>query len=535
MEWNIPQSLSALPVDPEQWALDLQGGSYGEQKGFDPDSSLERCARLDTYTAEHIHERLGDYLTYSGRTWYIWDGRVHRPADSDTPLRAVVRAYALALERALWEIRFNLERDLETFLTLERTAKAKAVKAKLERVCSYERYQEQISGSRGVENLVRALADVCERPSDHFDDGRWLAVRNGVYDLDAVRRDRRWDLLPHDPSRPVYRFLDVEDHGDPCLDQSTWNTEFRRFLSTSVEDEEQGRFLMRALAAALIGGEGATRRIVSLQGAPSSGKSMLLSVLEDFCSGTDYYASPGLDAIEHGARAPEHARWRMRNARISTFSEARKKLDQMFLLNYSGGDSYAVEAKYQNGLTVRPHGIIFIANNYPLNVDKTDLAMLDRLAVVYFPHSFTDTATDVRYRRDPALGDKIKGDRYGTLQMLKSAYLAYLDSGLDRTERMQSRLAGETDDSNYVAEWLSESGRFVPLSNDDPKSKRASATEAYKSYKRWEIGMHLPGSEQISRADFFRLMEEAGHHKIKSSGVMVLAGLKDRGPILETP
>lgn len=519
--WTPPHTLTHLPISPAEWAAEILNGQSAENN-MDPAGVMGRMARLDADAAERIRDRVGRYLSYSPalRCWYVWDGRVHRPAEDETAVRGVVRAYSLALGIVADELARYAEYTLE----------GQAARDMLWHITRYREYAERISGAGGIRGLVEVMESVLYVPADtYLDDARWLVVQNGVYDLDAVRRDRRWDLLPHDPARPVYRFLDLEDDGADCRDVSTWNDALRSFLSTSAEDDAQGQFLMRAVAAALIGAQGKTRRVVVLQGAPSSGKSMFLGVLEHLCAGTDYYASPGIEAIEHVSRSPQHARWPMRNARISAFSEARRKLDQMFLLSYSGGDPYTVEAKYRNALTVHPQGIVFVANNYPVNVEKTDSAMIDRLAIVYFPHSFTDTATDPALRRDPALGDRIKADRPGTFQMLKAAYLDYLEHGLDRTERMEARLRGEAEESNPVTDWLSVTERYKPAPDGMANRDCALAVNVFTTFKAWEDTQRLPAGERLRKSEFYRLLEDQGYVRRKTPEVRVI-GLRDDKP-----
>lgn len=454
--------------------------------------------KTERKAAEILANLVGDRLHYIEETdtWYVWDGRVHVPSKGRGIPYAVLRDFYRALVDALADVKRTAQNALQSTADQEgRKIDPKEMKAAYTDPFREARaIRERLAQEAGIGAVSRLLAQEVAVSPEHFhDDSRWIVTRNGVYDMNDVRARRVWELLPHDPSRNVWRFIDVED--DP--ERTSYNAAFVRWLNTSVEDKAQGDFLLKALSAALLGGHGNTRRIVSIQGAPASGKSMLLNVMERLCQGTGYFATPSPDAIIKGGRNPEHARWDMAGARIAAFSEVRKELDQEFLLKYSGGDAFSVDRKYQVGGTRKPQGLIFIANNTTLDVDKSDAAMMDRLAPVHFPYSFMPD--DPVHPRDTGLQDAILSDLPGLMVILRQAYLRYLsdDTPLPMTQTMQDRAQAEARDEDALGEFLAASGYVTP--DQAPRSSCVKLSDLLRDYTQYarERGMCVKSRKEL--------------------------------------
>jgi|GEM_PF-4499230 len=440
------------------------------KKSITDDTKLQMAVlslpKTERKAAEILADLVGERLHYIEETdtWYVWDGRVHVPSKGRGIPYAVLRDFYRALVDALADVKKTAQNDLRSTADHEgRKVDPKEMKAAYTDLFREARaIRERLAQEAGISAVSRLLAQEVAVSPEHFhDDSRWIVTRNGVYDMDDVRARRVWKLLPHDPSRNVWRFIDVED--DP--ERTTYNSAFVRWLNTSVEDKAQGDFLLKALSAALLGGHGNTRRIVSIQGKPSSGKSMMLNVFDKLCEGTGYFATPSTDAIVKGGRNPEHARWDMAGARIIAFSEVRQELDQTFLLKFSGGDAFGVDRKYVTGGSRKPQGIVFIANNTSLNVDKSDKAMKDRLAPIHFPHSF-EPGHPV-YPRDVGLQDAILSDLPGLMAILREAYLRFLtdqDGGevLPLTAAQIERVRAEEAEEDVLGEFLDDAGYVTP-------------------------------------------------------------------------
>lgn len=475
------------------------------------DLTAKTLPKTERKAAEILKDLVGDRVHYieATQTWYVWNGRVHAPHEgSGVPYQLVKTLYD-GLTQALQVVKLSVKNALESQANHEGEGiPEKAFKrAYTDRYAEARGIRDRLASEAGIRAVGRILANELAVPADYFhDDSRWFVVRNGVYDLQAVERERRWELLPHDPSRPVWRYVDVDD--DP--DRTTYNAAFVRWMNSSVEDAEQAEFLLKALAAALMGARGDTARVVSIQGKPSSGKSMLLNVFEKLCSGTGYFATPSPDAIVKGGRNAEHARWDMAGARIVAFSEVRQELDHTFLLKFSGGDAFSVDRKYMVGGSRKPQGIIFIANNTTLNVDKSDPAMKRRVAPVHFPHSFMPN--DPIYPRDPQLQADILSDLQGLLVLLREGYLRFLNDPevLPLTSAMSDRIDNEAQQEDELGEFL------IGYRFDGERELKSSIkfTDLLKDYVTYckETGQLPPKSK-----DFRETLLSRGYEIRKSS------------------
>lgn len=402
--------------------------------------ALDSLPRTDMTAAKALRLAYGAHVSFiePENTWYCWNGRVHEPIGSD--------AIAHRMVSELWE---DLSRNIKTIETQWKNSGIPADKIKEFRTLwtKHRAYRDRLASSAGQSSLIQMLKMTLKRDDDYFlDDRRWFVVRNGVFDMEAVRQNRTFELLPHDSTRPVYRMFDVDDAPGataPAL---------QKFLSESIEDDTQARFLSKAISLALLGAPHKTKTVVSIQGKTNSGKSMILDCLDRLSGDTGLFAAPSESAITQHGRNKEHARYPMRNARVIAFSEVRQKLDQTFILKYSGGDPFAVEEKYIAGSTVKPQGIIFVANNTPLEVNKSDEAMLKRIATINFPYTFSKVDPD--HYEDETLGDRIVSESSGFLEWLKASYLAFLDEGLDRSESMEKTIREEAEESDIVNEYL---------------------------------------------------------------------------------
>jgi phage/plasmid-associated DNA primase len=304
----------------------------------------EYIPRTELYAADAIKARFDKYFTYiaSEKTWYVWDGMIHRPYNSDMVMLKVINELFHAVREALSIVKDDYDRRAK-LIKLSGIATADAEVAKLYKEYNvvwgkHKSFRDQLANDKTGKAVVNMLKRIMDKGDDHFlDDRRWVVVNNGVFDMEAVRRDHRFDLLAHDASRPVFRMWNIDN--TPGATYPSLN----KFLTESIEDEGQAKFYCKATALALFGAPQMTKTLVSLQGATNSGKSMITRVVKKLAEGSDFWVAPPRDAIVSDARKPEHSRYKMRRARYVSFSEIRVALDSEFVLQYTGGDDYGIE------------------------------------------------------------------------------------------------------------------------------------------------------------------------------------------------
>jgi phage/plasmid-associated DNA primase len=488
---------------------------------FDAAMAEEYIPRTELYAADAIKARYEKYFTYiaSEKTWYVWDGMIHRPYNSDMVMLKVVNELFHAVREALSVIKDDYDRRAG-FIRLSGISTADAEIAKLYKEYNntwgkHKAFRDQIANDKSSKAVVNMLKRVMDKGDDHFlDDRQWVVVNNGVFDMEAVRRDHRFDLLPHDATRPVFRMWNIDN--TPGATYPSLN----KFLTESIEDEGQAKFYCKATALALFGAPQMTKTLVSLQGATNSGKSMITRVVKKLADGSDFYSAPPRDAIVAGARKPEHSRYKMRRARYAAFSEIRVALDSEFVLQYTGGDDYGIEEKFVESSTVAPQGIIFMASNKGTQVDKTDEAMFSRIAPIFFPHTFVAGIDE-----KPTLERDIISESAGFLEWLKWGYLEYLKEGLDKTDRMEELKRGEREADSTAMQYINEQIENNYLAYDAmlAKSRSIKLAAAHEGYVSW-CGRHgIMPRDVLNQADFSKHLQV--HYGVGNTGGFRIYGL----------
>lgn len=463
---------------------------------FDPHAMAEFLPTDASDGAEFIARILPNLINHEGDsgTWYIWDGRVHKPYTSDTVPSQLVDTLGFALKEVFDYVDNTIDATAKAIKsaggpTADKDAAAyrKDTKALFTEA---KAYAKDLNSNRGVRNTLDKLARRVAKAPDYFgDDRRWFVVENGVYDMQAVRRDRRFDLLPHDAARPVYRYFPVT-----AVDGAEASN-LRTFLSQSIADESQVRFYSKAVAWAMMGAPAeATKTIVSVQGATNSGKSMMNRVIESFCGGptSTFYAEPDADAvILYPKGNPRHARDEMKRARYVGFTEVKDRLKEDFVLQYSGGDICKSEQKYVQAEGWRPQGIMFFASNDGMKIDTAQPAIYARVAPVHFPHTFHPkeeaAVLGSPYVQDEGLEGRIRQEASGILEWMKEHYLLFLDEGLERSASMNA-LRLDTRDAGSSALQFLDDGIERGLYKVDPDAKKSHGvliSGLHESYVEW--------------------------------------------------
>lgn len=518
---NETQTLSETLAELKQgnaWTAKLLGQPMTFET-FDFTKAFDTIPRTEVVTADAIADRFKDRLTYvhESKTWYLWNGKIHQPQHADATAIKIVQAYWEVLRDALAFASKALD-----VLAKQEADDSKRVKYLRSELAKHKTFRDRVasdSTQRAIVNQMRTKLDV---PADRYsDDRRWFVVRNGVFDMEEVRAIKSFVLKPHDPARPVYRMWDIESV--PGSDFPS----MRKFMTTSIEDRPQAEFFMKAVALACMGAPVSTRTIVSLQGAPRTGKSMINRAISRLTGDNGIYAEPPRDAIVKNARNPHHARFVMRQARYVAFTEITDRLDREFVLKYTGGDSFPVEQKYVAGTQVKPQGIIFMASNHGMDIGTTDAAIYERVAPINFPRTFEEVTTDGTHILDPDLEDKIVAEGSGFLEWMKRGYLDYLEHGLDRPDSMEALKRAEREDEVSVSQYIKdrvESG-FLYLNPNAKPAECAPVTGLFADYVQWCDGYRVPKDDRLSRKDFGKELERSNpkvtYQTVRFSGIVL--------------
>lgn len=377
----------------------------------------------DSYAADVIAEKFENLLEYEpeAEIWYVWDGIVHVPITKDYVALEVVdvfyRMYALALDYIQDELEEKAE---EKDKTPGGKATAKSIRSLWEKKYKKHRaLRDKLGNYDGRRTLMRDLKTKLSIPPDRYkDDTQWLVFRDGVIDCHELKRTGEMpQILPHCPSRAVFRWIDAE-YGSG-KDLGHW----RNFLESSIEIDEVREYVQCAIGAAF-SGETKLRAYLIFNGAPSSGKSLFLETLGELSGGEFGYVksnAPSDSIIKQRSSGKNFSRALFGNKRIIGVSEpdSNAKLDGDFIKEFTGDKKVTLEAKYGQPQSVIAQGLLIIATNELPRMESSDDALFNRTKEVRFPYSFVDNPIQPNEKQKiPGLDQLLLEDRDSILRWI---------------------------------------------------------------------------------------------------------------------
>lgn len=501
-------------IDPHQTSVDI-----------DFKKALKELPRTETVAAQNIASKFRHRLSYhaASDTWYMWTGRIHQPTSSNTVVFKIIKKYFEATSDAINLIEERIENLVAS--AADPDAKRKELYGLLQPYKYFEDSLSKVSTHRNIMAILQSEIDVDQ--FHYTDDRRWNVFVNGVYDTDEVRLTRKFDLKPHDPSRPVFREWDI------VVDENAKAPHLMKFLNESLEDASQVQFLQKVTGTAVFGVNKSTKSVVLLKGATNSGKSMFIRIMRDLAGeGSGYVEAPKKDAIIKRAKENvSHALHVMKDARIVEFGELTDPLDSVNFLKYAGADLMRSDDKWVKQVAWYPQGVMFFVTNHTLNIDMTDPAIYDRVKPINFPHTFVHASKAITDPDDPGFGDqhimdellqdKIMEERSGVLEWLKAGFLMGLDEGFPCTESMTRLKDDDNDEGDEITAYLRDraaQGILVPNENLTRK-QHPRVSEVYADYKIWHKA-HWNG-RPLDQIEVSRRIGEK-YAKIKADGTRFL-------------
>lgn len=522
-------------VNGENWYQEILGwyiDGYSVDK-LDVFKAEPEIPRSDRYTAEKIASKFRNRVSYvlGTKEWHIWDVRIHRKLTGDGVAKLMVNMYGDQLKKALDEIKYryemqaDVENASETDSVVRNKNKAEAKKRYETVFKEHRRYRNQLDSTNGSRNVVEQLKDYLAVAEDYYDNDRdWFVMKNYVVDVRESWRTGELKLALHDPSRPVFRYIDAD------YNPEAEHVALDRFLGTSIADESQAWFLQKALGSALIGAPEKTKTIIDAFGAPDSGKSMLNGVLRALAPEYCITASPNavMKAGPTGGKEADMARDDMRLGRIISFSEVKRKLDKDFILQYTGGDELTTTRKYRNAIKWVAQGMMIMMSNEGMNIGSQEQAVSDRIKRIHFPHSFRVGSEDPRYEKDATLKDQIIAEREGFLVWLLQGFIGHLteDAGRDgetKASDSMEMLKMEMQDNTNTAAIFWESVAMNKYEKDlsAPKAKWVPLVTMIADYRKW---CKMTEHPQMDEADVKAWMKREELFE-RASGMLRLSGM----------
>lgn len=489
------ETLNALAdrLSLDSWWEDLIG-QKADFANFRDDLAVERLPRTEIKAAREIKNKFGDTLTYieATHTWYIWDGKIHTPCESDGVVIKIVKKYYDAVDKALQFISevLTAQSRIHKDMTGEsdETGEGKGLAEKYDKLfMKHRKFRDRISADAGQVAIVNMLRTECDIPADHYlNDQRWFVTRNWVLDLDALRATGQLVWLEHVPSMPITRMFDADYLGAEA-NLGHWDT----YLQKSVPHEEQREYLQKVVGAAFMG-TAKTRCIINVIGPPGSGKSLLLDTLNKLGKvGAWYGQAPDSKAVIKMPGATNFEQDKMRGARVVSVSEppASDNIDDDFIKKYSGDEWVETRTLHSKGGGWIPQGILFIASNKRLKLNTRDKAVVERVQMIEFPNEFRKNSADPMYELIPGLEHLLMEDRSRVLTWILRGMLKFHKDGLtldppDSVKALQTDIVVDGSAAlRWVDDWV-ERG-FIEINHDVDPKYLLKADDAYLHYQIW--------------------------------------------------
>jgi len=525
---NIPDPMHNVWREANGWWQELLG-QKPVVAGFDKQKAKDSIPYSDVDAAEKIAEKMSDLLTYieAFDEWYVWDGRIHRPLENDSPIEMLVKRFAKEYRDALAFVQTVYETEAAQLAqTQNQQAADKHMKDYRQGTfADHRRFRTSIHSNGGVRAVVARLRAELDRPSDYFsDDRRWLVCKNVVLDLEALRRGDMANVAVSggDPTRRVTRYFKADY--DPTAKAPNWE----HFLESSVPDDDARRYLQKVAGCAFMA-EPKLKTIMNLSGPPNSGKSLFVDTLYTLGKGgSSYSSSPKADALMQ-TQGTNFEQDKLRNMRFVGISEPNPNdhLDEGFVKKVSGGDWTETRTLHKASTGWYPQCVMFAASNAPVRFNTRDEALLERVSVVDFPHRFLGPDMIKPERGDKpridGLEDMLLDEASGILTWLVQGMMLYLQEGLKQPESVKKNRHDTKYSSSASLRWVKEfidEELLVEVPEDErddyPKSHWLDSKVAWDAYMQWANESNE--RFKLSKTTFFSDLEEVYGERVMSGG-----------------
>lgn len=328
---------------------------------------------------------------------------------------------------------------------------------------------------------------------DQWDADPWLLnTPAGVVDLRTGRCGE------HDPSLYCTKMTAVEP-GGPC---QLW----LEFLQRVIGDEEQRRYLQRALGYALTGLT-VEHVLFFLYGTGANGKSVTLSTVTGILA--DYARTAPMETFTASSndRHPTDIAG-LRGARLVSAIETEegKQWAESKIKALTGGDVISARFMRQDFFEYTPHFKLFIAGNHKPGLRTVDEAIKRRIHLVPF------TTTIPKEERDGHLAEKLKAEWSGILKWMIEGCVEWQRlGGLQQpkvvTDATEEYLKAEDD----IALWLEERCELVA-------EHVTSSTELFQSWEDWARQTGRRGGAGSQKAFSQKLLDRRFEQKRTKRG-----------------
>lgn len=374
----------------------------------------------DTGNAHKFVEMFGDILRYNtdNDIWMIWNGKYWQYDIS----KSVKNYVEILAEKMLYDC--NNEFDLNT--------KQKMIKN-----------LEHIYSSSGKNNLLEEAKHLPGIPvtNEMFDkDPYLLCTESGVINLKTqeIQEFNKEDMISNTTT------FEIDTENKPKL--------FEKFLMELCNNnKELFHFLHKAFGYSITNSTREQKMFI-LKGDGNNGKSLLLDVVKTCIGAYGITCKPQfLTEQNFGTNNTEEVA-RLKGKRMAVIEEikAGDKMDEQLVKSYTSGIGNQV-ARFLYGhnfeflLTCK----LWMATNYEPIIRGIDKGIWRRICLIPIEVDFTG-------REDKDLREKLLKEAPQILGWLLEGYKLYMKEGLDEPEIVKNATDNYRQESDIVAQWISE-------------------------------------------------------------------------------
>jgi putative DNA primase/helicase len=282
---------------------------------------------------------------------------------------------------------------------------------------------------------------------------------------------------------------------------------YDQFLAEVQPDERMRRFLHQWAGLSLTG-DTSPQRMVIFWGRGSNGKSTLVETWAAVAGG--YGTSISIESFLDQGRArrggePTPDLAGLSGVRFLRTSEPERgaKLSEALIKLVTGGDMLKVRHLNKDFFELRAQFKLTLSRNYRPEIRGADEGIWRRVVLVPW------TVMIPPERRDPLLGEKLRGEVSGILNRMLDGLRDFLDNGLVLPDEAIAATASYRSDSDPL-------GRFLSANVVTKIGAKTQSSLLYAAFTQWATAN---GEAERKQAGFSRAMVERGYRK-KQSDVM---------------
>ncbi|MHB1426215.1 MAG: DNA primase family protein [Gemmataceae bacterium] len=419
---------------------------------------LRQCAR---------HERPGDCAAYFRQSFLLWKDRRWN-AIPDHEMRADLNRF----------IRHLLEDEIRSLPKDQANSENK--KAVVIPAVTTKLVADVLAAIQSLVLVPQTVEQPSWRGADHPGRRNWIALRNGLLDLDAILAGSTPVLRPHTPLWFSTTCLPYDF--DPAAGCPRW----RAFLERNLGDDPGKQRLLQQWMGYLLPHDTSLQRFLVLVGEGANGKSVVCEVIHALL-GEENVSTEPLEMFGDRFRL---AGTLGKLANITAEVGELDKVAEGVLKAFVVGDPMSFEVKYKSAFTARPTARLILAtNNVPHFSDKSD-GLWRRMLLLPFTVQIPEA------ERNPALTKR----EYWIASGEMPGILNWALSGLVDLRHQEGKFS-------------------VPQSCQEAVDKvRVENNPA----RRFLLEGYREGNDGVFKAtlyqDYARWCEQSGHHKLADIG-----------------